>query len=100
MDSASPQVSKRVVRMLGQNNIMAIVCPAHPKKIFQALDLVFVAGLKKIKQTATGEFDENSIREQVTKLIQADDQTGVGRLDTNILRFDCFWITRSTELTA
>jgi hypothetical protein len=60
---------------LGQNSIMAIV---------------FVAALKKMKQTAAGEFDENSIREQLTKRIQADEQTGVGRLDRNILRLDYF----------
>jgi hypothetical protein len=54
---------------------MAIVFPAHTTNIFQALDLVFFAALKKMKQTATGEFDEKSVREQNTKLIQAYEQT-------------------------
>jgi hypothetical protein len=54
---------------------MAIVFPAHTTNIFQALDLVFFAALKKIKQTVTGEFDENSVREQITTLIQAYKRT-------------------------
>jgi hypothetical protein len=58
MDSASLHVSERVLQLLGCNKIMAIVFPTHTTNIFQALDLVFFGVLKKIKQTATGEFDE------------------------------------------
>jgi hypothetical protein len=41
MDSALLHVSKRVLRLLGQNKSMAIVFPAHTTNIFQALDLAF-----------------------------------------------------------
>jgi hypothetical protein len=75
MDSALPHVSERVLRLLGENKIMAIVFPAHTTNIFQALDLVFFGALKKLKQTATGEFDDESMNDQITKLIQAYEQT-------------------------
>ena len=75
MDSASPHVSERVLRVLGQNDIVAIVFPAHTTNIFQALDLVFFAALKKMNKTATGEFEDHSIREQITKLVQSYEQT-------------------------
>jgi hypothetical protein len=70
MDSASPHISEGVFQLLGRNKIMVIVFPAHATNIFQALDLVFFGVLKKIKQMATGEFDERSVREQTTKLLQ------------------------------
>jgi hypothetical protein len=75
MESATPHGSERVLRILARNDIMGIVFPAHTTNIFQALDLVFVAPLKKMKQTATGEFNENSVREQIAKLIQGYKQT-------------------------
>jgi hypothetical protein len=43
--------------------------------LFQALDLVFFGLLKKLKASATGEFDDDSVKAQVTKLIQAYEQT-------------------------
>jgi hypothetical protein len=75
MDSASPHVSERVLQLLGGNQIMIIVFPVHTTHIFQALDLVFFGVLKKIKHTATGESDERSVLEQITKLHQAYEQT-------------------------
>jgi hypothetical protein len=75
MDSASPHASERVLQLLGRNKIMAIVFLAHTTNIFQALDLVFFGVLKKIKQMATGKFDERSLREQITKPLQAYEQT-------------------------
>jgi hypothetical protein len=43
--------------------------------LFQALDLVFFGVLKKLKASATGEFDDDSVSAQITKLIQAYEQT-------------------------
>jgi hypothetical protein len=40
-----------VLRLLGENKIMAVVFPTHTTNIFQALDLVFFSALKKLKQT-------------------------------------------------
>jgi hypothetical protein len=48
-----------------------VVFPAHTTNIFQPLDLVFFSALKKLKQTATGEFEDDSIGEQITKLVHA-----------------------------
>jgi hypothetical protein len=75
MDSALPHVSERVLRLLGQNKIMAIVFPARTTNIFQTLDLVFFSASKKLKQTATGEFHDGSVNEQMTKLLHAYEQT-------------------------
>jgi hypothetical protein len=75
MDLTSPYVSERVLQLLCPNNIMAVVFHAHTTNIFQILDLVLFGVLKKIKQTATGEFDERHVREQITKLLQAYEQT-------------------------
>jgi hypothetical protein len=74
-DSALPHVSERVLRLLGQNRVMAIVFAAHTTNIFQALDLAFFGVLKKLKQTTAGEFDDNSINDQITKLVHAYEQT-------------------------
>jgi hypothetical protein len=54
MDSARPHLLERVLRVLGQNNIMAIVFPAHTMNIFQTLDLVSFALLKKRTQSGAG----------------------------------------------
>jgi hypothetical protein len=43
--------------------------------LFQALDLVFFGALKKLKATAVGEFEGESVNAQITKLIQAYEQT-------------------------
>jgi hypothetical protein len=75
MDSAIPHTSERVRRLLGENSIIAITVPAHTTNLFQALDLVFFGVLKKLKVSATGEFDDDSVKGQVTKLIQAYEQT-------------------------
>jgi hypothetical protein len=85
MDSALPHVSERVLRLLGQSRIMAIVFPAHTTNIFQALDLAFFGVLKKLKQTATGEFDDDSMNDQITKLVHAYEQTA-----TSITIRGCF----------
>jgi hypothetical protein len=75
MDSALSHVSERVLRLLGENMIMVVVFPAHTTSMFQALDLVFFGALKKLKETATGEFDDDSMNDQITKLIHAYEQT-------------------------
>jgi hypothetical protein len=74
MDSASPHVSERVLRVLGENRIMAIVFPAHTTHLFQGLDLVLFGALKTVKKTTHGDFGEDSVREQITKLLQAYEQ--------------------------
>jgi hypothetical protein len=75
MDSASPHVSERSLRYLGQNNVLVVAFPAHTTNIFQALDLVFFGALKKLKASAEGEFGDSSVEDQIAKLIQADEQT-------------------------
>jgi hypothetical protein len=48
---------------------MPIVFLVHTMNVFRVLDLVFFPVLKNMKQAATGEFDENSGREQITKFM-------------------------------
>jgi hypothetical protein len=75
MDSAVPDTSELVRRLLGENNIIAITFPAQTANLFQALGLVFFGVLKKLKVSATGEFDDDSTNAQITTLIQASEQT-------------------------
>jgi hypothetical protein len=70
MNSASPHVSKHLLGVLGKNRIMAIVFPAHTTRLFQGLDLVLFDALKTIKKTTHGYFDDDSLRDQITKLLQ------------------------------
>jgi hypothetical protein len=60
---------------LVEKNIIAITFPAHTMNLFQALDLVLLSVLQKLKATAIGEFDDDSVSPQVTKLVQAYEQT-------------------------
>jgi hypothetical protein len=57
--------------MLRENKILAVVSPAHAINIFQALDLVFFRTLKKLNQTARGNFGDDSVNDQIAKLVQA-----------------------------
>jgi hypothetical protein len=64
MDSAIPRAFERVRRILGQNHMTAITFPVHTTKLFQALDLVFFGVLKKLSASATGEFDDDSVKQE------------------------------------
>jgi hypothetical protein len=69
MDSAFPQTSERLQRLSGEDNILAITFPAHTTNLFQALDLVFFGVLNKIKASAVGEFDDDSVNADITTLL-------------------------------
>jgi hypothetical protein len=75
MDSCKPHCSQRVLRLLGENRVLAIVFPSHTTNLFQMLDLSFFGVLKHLKATAEGDFDDESVNEQITKLLQAYEQT-------------------------
>jgi hypothetical protein len=75
MDSALPQTPERVLRRLGGNNVIALTFPAHTTNLFQALDLVFFGALKHLKATATNEFHDDGVNNQITKIVQAYEQT-------------------------
>ena len=75
MDSALPHTSERILRILGENNIIALTFPAHTTNLFQALDLVFFGSLKHLKATAVGELGDDSASDHLTKLVQAYEQT-------------------------
>jgi hypothetical protein len=70
MDSALPHTSSRILQALGEKNIVAITFPAHMTNLFQALDLVFFGASKKLKPAAVGEFDDGSVKAQITQLLQ------------------------------
>jgi hypothetical protein len=74
MDSASPHVSERIPRVLGENRIMAIVFQAHTTHLIQALDLVLFGAMKTIRQTADGDFGDDSVWDQMTTLLQTYEQ--------------------------
>jgi hypothetical protein len=50
------------------------VFPAHTAHLFQALDLVLFGILKTIKKTTHSDFGNDSVRDQITKLLQAYEQ--------------------------
>jgi hypothetical protein len=56
---------------LRENSLRKIVFPAHTTQIFQALDLVLFGAFTTIKKTTHGDFDDDSVRDQITKLLHA-----------------------------
>jgi hypothetical protein len=75
MDSALPHVSERCLRLFGGNYVLSVAFPAHTTNIFQALDFVFFGALKKLKMAAGGEFDDDSVSIEISKLVQAYEKT-------------------------
>jgi hypothetical protein len=71
MDSASPQVSGRILRLFGENRVIAVVFPDIASNTVQALDLTFSGALEKSTATAVGECGDESVNEQITRLAQA-----------------------------
>jgi hypothetical protein len=50
------------------------VFPAHATHLFHGLDLVLFGTLKTIKKTIDGDFGDDSVWDQITKLLQAYEQ--------------------------
>jgi tRNA(Ser,Leu) C12 N-acetylase TAN1 len=48
---------------------------AHTTNVFQTFDLVFFGTSKKLTVAIVGEFDDDSVNVQITKLVQAEGQT-------------------------
>jgi hypothetical protein len=53
---------------------MAVVFPTHTTHFFQSLDLILLSALKTIKKTTHGDFCDDSVRDQIAKLLQSDEQ--------------------------
>jgi hypothetical protein len=68
-------VSDRVLPVLGENPVIPLTFPAHTTNLFHDLDLVFLAALKHLKATVTGELNDDSVNEHITRLGQAYEQT-------------------------
>jgi hypothetical protein len=75
MDSAILHKSERVQWIFGENHSMAIAFLGHMTNLFQELDLVFFGVFRRLKASATSEFDDDSVNAQISKLIQAYGQT-------------------------
>jgi hypothetical protein len=74
IDFALPHKSERILRIFGENNIIALTFPDHTMNLFQALDFIFFGSFKHLKATAASEFGDDSLNDQLTKLIQAYEQ--------------------------
>jgi hypothetical protein len=74
MDSASVDVSERLLKVLGENRIIVIVLPANATLLLQPLDLVLFDTLTTIKKKAHGDFGDDSVRDQITQLLQEYEQ--------------------------
>jgi hypothetical protein len=86
MKSAIHHPSGRVRWILTENHIMAITFPPHRTNLFRALDLVIFGALTKLKASATGEFDGDSVKAQISKLIQTHEQTAASSTIRGSLR--------------
>jgi hypothetical protein len=75
MDGLKAHCSDRVLKLLGENNIAAIIFPSHTTNLFQALDLSFFGAFKQIKDTTEGEYGDGTLKDQVTKLLKAYEKT-------------------------
>jgi hypothetical protein len=71
MDSASTEVSNRILRLFAENRALAVVCPGHTTTVFQALSLPLFGALKNWKATAVGQFKDESVNEPITRMAQA-----------------------------
>jgi hypothetical protein len=74
MDYASLQVSEPVRRFIGQKKIMIILFLVCTVNIFQAFDLAFFVDIKRMKQTAAGEFGQAFSDERITILLEPGEQ--------------------------
>jgi hypothetical protein len=77
MDSCKSHCPERVLRFLGENRVLAIVFLFHVINLFQVLDLSCFGVLKHRKAAAEGRFDEESVNNQIAKLLQAHEQTTI-----------------------
>jgi hypothetical protein len=75
MDSAILHPSEHARRIFGENHILAITFPAHTTNLFQVLNLLFFGVFKKLKESPIGEFDDDSVNAEISKLIHAYEQT-------------------------
>jgi hypothetical protein len=56
-----------------------VAFPAHATNIFEPFDLVFFGVLKKLQASAEGDFGDESVNDEITKLIQAYQQTATSK---------------------
>jgi hypothetical protein len=77
MDSVLQHMSEHILRILGENNIIALTFPTHTTNIFQTLDLVFFDNLKHLKATGASEFGDDFVNNHLIILIQAYEQTAM-----------------------
>jgi hypothetical protein len=78
MDSALSHTSERLLQILGQNKTRSLRCvdislPDH-KSLSDSGPCLF-GSLEHLKATTAGEFGDDSVNEQVTKMIQSYEQT-------------------------
>ena len=75
MDSASCHCSERILRFLGEHNVLVLVYPSHTSNIFQALDLSFFGILKRNKGKEDEFLTEDELTKQILDIIQAYEKT-------------------------
>jgi hypothetical protein len=59
---------------LAGNRVLAAAFQAHMTMIFGSLELLFFGVLTKLMSIAQGEFDDHSVNDQLSRLIQASEQ--------------------------
>ena len=74
MDSCSPHVFIDVLKLLGENNIIAFTFPPHTTNLFQPLDLSLFGALKSFKSHVSSEEDGKYIKSCISKLLKSFEQ--------------------------
>jgi hypothetical protein len=75
IDSTSPHLSERALRLLGENGVLRVAFPAHTTNNFQTLNLVFLRALKKLKSSTVSDFGDDLVNKQIIDFAQASEQT-------------------------
>jgi hypothetical protein len=75
MDLTSPHISERVQGFGGKSNHGHHV-PGADHNFFQALGFVLFGATKNIKKIVRDDFGDNSVRDQITELLQVYERVG------------------------
>jgi hypothetical protein len=62
---------------MGDNDVLILAFPAHTTNIVHALDFVFCGAVKTLMAAAEGELRDNSVSDEITRLVRACRQTAM-----------------------
>jgi hypothetical protein len=60
---------------LGDDVVLIVACPAHPTNVVQAFDFVFCGAMKRLSAAPEGEFTDDCVSDEITRVVRACQQT-------------------------